>query len=143
MDSSSAGGGGGHQDRRPSRSLRSPPSSSTSSGHGGMIGGRLVGSATNDSLSPSSPSPSIDSSSSEYNIPDDRAPVLKSNKMGPGAGASSTGKSVSSNGGEEVPLLPGEKIEAVYKDLTYLSAYNTQGAMKGTLTVTDYRLYFR
>lgn len=118
------------QPRRPSRpQIRSPPSSA-SSGH-----------ANQDSLSPSSPSPSIDSSSSECNIPDDRAPVLKS--IGGVAGTSGTSKSASSAGGEEVPLLGGEKVVVVYKDLTYLSAYSSQGAMKGTLTVTNYRLYFR
>lgn len=59
------------------------------------------------------------------------------------AGTSATSKSASSAGGEEVPLLGGEKVIVVYKDLTYLSAYSSQGAMKGTLTVTNYRLYFR
>ena len=55
-----------------------------------------------------------------------------------------TGKSTLSNSAlDEVPLLAGERIEAVYKDLTYLSAYANQGALKGTLTVTNYKLYFR
>ena len=100
---------GNHQLRNSSvRPLRSPPSSASSAGVG----------PHHDSLSPSSPSPSLDSSSSEshYNIPGDRAPVLKTGK------GSATAKSAGSNS-EEVPLLGGERIEAVYKELTYLCPY--------------------
>ena len=100
---------GNQQSRNSSvRPLRSPPSSASSAGVG----------PHHDSLSPSSPSPSLDSSSSEshYNIPGDRAPVLKTGK------GSATAKSAGSNS-EEVPLLGGERIEAVYKELTYLCPY--------------------
>ena len=104
-----------------------------------VLEGRYTGYKTHfsffnqDSMSPSSPSPSIDSSSSD-NIPPDRPPVLLNQKK-----ISTTSNSAL----DEVPLLAGERIEAVYKDLTYLSAYANQGAMKGTLTVTNYKLYFR
>ncbi len=40
-------------------------------------------------------------------------------------------------------MLGGERIEAVYGDITYLSPYSLPGAVKGTLTVTNYKLYFR
>ena len=116
------------QDRRPSstRTPISPHSSDSSRG-----GDRGSNNQNPDSLSPSSPSPSIDSSSSD-NIPLDMPP-----KRPPI-------KSTTSNSAlDEVPLLAGERIESVYKDLTYLSAYANQGAMKGTLTVTNYKLYFR
>ena len=43
----------------------------------------------------------------------------------------------------EVPLLGGEKIEAVYPDITYLCPYSFPGSIKGTLTVTNYKLFFR
>ena len=106
------------------------------SGGSSRGGGSGSNNHNQDSLSPSSPSPSIDSSSSD-NIPQDNAPVLTQKSL-------KTGKSTLSNSAlDEVPLLAGERIEAVYKDLTYLSAYANQGALKGTLTVTNYKLYFR
>jgi myotubularin-related protein 1/2 len=43
----------------------------------------------------------------------------------------------------DVPLLGGEKIEAAYPDITYLCPYSLPGAIKGTMTVTNYKLYFR
>ena len=122
------------QERRPSRPLIHSPHSSGGSSRGGGSGSN---NHNQDSLSPSSPSPSIDSSSSD-NIPQDRPPVLTNPKT------LKTGKSTLSNSvSDEVPILAGERIEAVYKDLTYLSAYANQGALKGTLTVTNYKLYFR
>lgn len=59
------------------------------------------------------------------------------------SGANANAGGPSKNVCDEVPLLSGEHIVVVYKDITYLSAYSSQGAMKGTLTVTNYRLYFR
>ena len=118
--------------------VRSPPSSAS----GGSV---QAGEVNHDSLSPSSPSPSIDSSSSEGHnpIPGVRAPVLRTTSSRSGAGqAASASRQISSNG-EEIPLLPGEHIEAVYKDLTYLCPYSIPGAIKGTLTLTNYKLYFR
>jgi len=44
---------------------------------------------------------------------------------------------------EQVPLLAGEKRAAVYKDLTYLCPYSHPGAIKGELTLTNYKLFFR
>jgi len=43
---------------------------------------------------------------------------------------------------EDVPLLGGERIVAVFKDMTYLCPYSVPGAMKGQLTVTNYKLFF-
>ena len=45
--------------------------------------------------------------------------------------------------GIDVPLLAGEKIEAVYADITFLCAYSLPTTVKGTMTVTNYKLYFR
>ena len=128
----------GHSRNSSARPLRSPPSSASSAG-GASEGNHHT---HHDSLSPSSPSPSLDSSSSEshYNVPGHQAPVLKTGAKGSATVASS--KSAGSNS-EEVPLLGGERIEAVYKELTYLCPYSIPGAMKGTLTVTNYKLYFR
>ncbi|XP_013412822.1 myotubularin-related protein 2 isoform X4 [Lingula anatina] len=42
---------------------------------------------------------------------------------------------------EEVPLVPGEKVQGTAKDVTYLCPYT--GPSVGSLTVTNYRLYFR
>ena len=114
------------QERRPSTRTPISPHSSGGSSRGGD---RDSNNHNQDSTT--SPSPSIDSSSSD-NIPLDippKRPPLKS--------------TTSNSALDEVPLLAGERIESVYKDLTYLSAYANQGAMKGTLTVTNYKLYFR
>lgn len=107
--------------RRPSssqRPLRSPPSS-----------------ASSQALSPSSPSPSIDSSSSEYNIPDDRAPVLHHQK-------SATSKSADN---DVPPLLDDEIIAFKYEKITFLTSNHSQGqeSIKGDLYGTNYKLYFR
>lgn len=78
-------------------------------------------------------------------MPGDRPPVLRTagSKGASGqAGSSSTAK-MGNSGEGEIPLLGGERIEAVYKDLTYLCPYSIPGAMKGTLTVTNYKLFFR
>ncbi|XP_077661656.1 phosphatidylinositol-3,5-bisphosphate 3-phosphatase MTMR2 isoform X2 [Eretmochelys imbricata] len=42
---------------------------------------------------------------------------------------------------EEPPLLPGETIKDMAKDVTYICPFT--GAVRGTLTVTNYRLYFK
>uniref|UniRef100_UPI00398F0ED6 myotubularin-related protein 1b isoform X2 n=1 Tax=Pristiophorus japonicus TaxID=55135 RepID=UPI00398F0ED6 len=42
---------------------------------------------------------------------------------------------------EEAPLFPGESIKAIAKDVTYICPFI--GAISGTLTVTDYKLYFK
>ncbi|XP_019726798.1 myotubularin-related protein 1a isoform X3 [Hippocampus comes] len=39
-----------------------------------------------------------------------------------------------------VPLLPGEKIQTTIEDVTYICPY--RGLLNGTLTITDYKLYF-
>ncbi|XP_041926775.1 myotubularin-related protein 1a isoform X2 [Alosa sapidissima] len=41
---------------------------------------------------------------------------------------------------DEVPLVPGETIRATAKDVMYICPFS--GALNGTLTVTDYKLYF-
>ena len=38
--------------------------------------------------------------------------------------------------------LLGENIVAVFGDITYLCPYSAPGALKGTLTLTNYKLYF-
>ncbi|XP_072170820.1 phosphatidylinositol-3,5-bisphosphate 3-phosphatase MTMR2-like [Diadema setosum] len=42
---------------------------------------------------------------------------------------------------EEIPLLLGERIEGIAKDVTYLCPFT--GPMRGTLTITNYKLYFK
>ena len=41
------------------------------------------------------------------------------------------------------PLLAGERVEGVYKDMTYLCPYSVPSALKGTLVLTNYRIYFK
>ncbi|XP_076001666.1 myotubularin-related protein 1a isoform X2 [Genypterus blacodes] len=40
-----------------------------------------------------------------------------------------------------VPLLPGESVQTTVKDVMYICPFN--GLVNGTLTITDYKLYFR
>uniref|UniRef100_A0A8D2DU95 Myotubularin related protein 1 n=2 Tax=Sciurus TaxID=10001 RepID=A0A8D2DU95_SCIVU len=42
---------------------------------------------------------------------------------------------------EEAPLFPGESIKAVVKDVMYICPF--MGAVSGTLTVTDFKMYFK
>ncbi|XP_025061126.1 myotubularin-related protein 1 isoform X2 [Alligator sinensis] len=42
---------------------------------------------------------------------------------------------------EEAPLFPGESIKVIAKDVMYICPF--MGAVSGTLTVTDYRLYIK
>ncbi|XP_006000709.1 myotubularin-related protein 2 [Latimeria chalumnae] len=42
---------------------------------------------------------------------------------------------------EEPPLLPGESIKDMAKDVTYICPFT--GPIRGTLTVTNYKLYFK
>ncbi|XP_011936761.1 PREDICTED: myotubularin-related protein 1 [Cercocebus atys] len=42
---------------------------------------------------------------------------------------------------EEAPLFPGESIKAIVKDVMYICP--VMGAVSGTLTVTDFKLYFK
>uniref|UniRef100_A0A452I052 phosphatidylinositol-3,5-bisphosphate 3-phosphatase n=1 Tax=Gopherus agassizii TaxID=38772 RepID=A0A452I052_9SAUR len=42
---------------------------------------------------------------------------------------------------EEAPLFPGESIKAIAKDVMYICPF--MGAVSGTLTVTDFKMYFK
>ncbi|KAJ1197968.1 hypothetical protein NDU88_001812 [Pleurodeles waltl] len=42
---------------------------------------------------------------------------------------------------EEAPLFPGEAIKAIVKDVMYICPF--MGAVSGTLTVTDFKMYFK
>ncbi|XP_045141401.1 myotubularin-related protein 1 isoform X2 [Echinops telfairi] len=42
---------------------------------------------------------------------------------------------------EEAPLFPGESIKAIVKDVMYICPF--LGAVSGTLTVTDFKMYFK
>ncbi|XP_028840667.1 myotubularin-related protein 1b isoform X2 [Denticeps clupeoides] len=42
---------------------------------------------------------------------------------------------------EEAPRIPGESIKAIAKDVMYICPFS--GAVSGTLTITDYKLYFK
>ena len=102
------------------------------------------------SLSPSSPSPSIGSSSSAEG-PDLHSPSSPPAHLGhrgrPGPGSGGGHAKGAANSAAlhqiDVPLLAGEKIEAVYPDITFLCAYSLPTSVKGTMTVTNYKLFFR
>ena len=102
------------------------------------------------SLSPSSPSPSIGSSSSAEG-PDLHSPSSPPAHLGghrggrPGAGQGHAKGAANSAALHQidVPLLTGEKIEAVYPEITFLCAYSLPASVKGTMTVTNYKLFFR
>ena len=90
------------------------------------------------STSPSSPSHSIDSSSSSL---DSSQGVAANHNAAPRVSVSQhqeTGASTT-----ELSLLHGENIEANYSDIAYLCPYSQQSTIRGTLTVTNYRLYFK
>ena len=93
------------------------------------------------SLSPSSPSPSIGSSSSAEgpDLHSPSSPPVQLHRGHPGGHHHGGGHAK----GIDVPLLAGEKIEAVYADITFLCAYSLPTTVKGTMTVTNYKLYFR
>jgi len=42
---------------------------------------------------------------------------------------------------DDLPLLPGERVQDKAKDVTYLCPYS--GPSRGVLSVTNYKLYFR
>ncbi|XP_057216291.1 myotubularin-related protein 1b isoform X2 [Triplophysa rosa] len=42
---------------------------------------------------------------------------------------------------EEAPRVPGESIKAIVKDVMYICPFS--GVVRGTLTITDYKLYFK
>nr|XP_042707049.1 myotubularin-related protein 1 isoform X8 [Chrysemys picta bellii] len=42
---------------------------------------------------------------------------------------------------EEAPIFPGESIKAIAKDVMYICPF--MGAVSGTLTVTDFKMYFK
>jgi len=42
---------------------------------------------------------------------------------------------------DDPPLLPGEKVQGVAREVTYLCPYS--GPARGVLSVTNYRLHFR
>jgi len=87
------------------------------------------------STSPSSPSHSLDSSNSSLDQggPPEYRGVAPRVSISHHEGGSRT---------ESPPLLPGEKFVSLYQDIVYLCPF-TPGSIKGTLTVTNYRLYFR
>lgn len=103
------------------------------------------GSPSESAAALSSPSShSLNSSSSEGPDPQLRSPGHRSqNSAGGGGGGSGSGSGGQEDHSKNVPLLGGETIEAVYPDLTYLCPYSVPGAMKGTMTITNYKLYFK
>eukprot|EP00092_Neocalanus_flemingeri_P006263 GFUD01006737.1.p1 GENE.GFUD01006737.1~~GFUD01006737.1.p1 ORF type:complete len:639 (-),score=187.44 GFUD01006737.1:255-2171(-) len=87
------------------------------------------------STSPSSPSRSLDSSNSSLdNIPGSVPRLSVFHHVGEGVPVR-----------DEVPLLLGENVEAVYQDIAFLCPISSAGTgpIRGTLTITNYRLYFR
>ena len=41
------------------------------------------------------------------------------------------------------PLLAGERVEGMYKDMTYICPYSLPCAVKGSMVLTNYRIYFK
>ena len=85
------------------------------------------------STSPSSPSRSIASSSSSLDSSQGNKVPRVSVSHHDGAGAVR----------DEVPLYHGENVQAVYQDIAYLCPFSNPNTIRGTLTITNYRLYFR
>lgn len=54
---------------------------------------------------------------------------------------SSIGETSTPSRPDDPPLLPGEKVHEVAKEVTYLCPYS--GPSRGVLTVTNYKLHFR
>jgi len=86
------------------------------------------------STSPSSPSASIDSSSSSL----DSCQGHLTNSNAP----SRVGSQYQEGGVGELKLLPEETIKGDYQ-VTYICPFSNPSPIRGTLTITNYRLYFR
>ena len=89
------------------------------------------------STSPSSPSHSINSSSSSL----DSSQGVSTNQSA--VPRVSVNQPHAEGGVAELSLLHGENIEANYSDIAYLCPFSSPSTIRGTLTVTNYRLYFR
>lgn len=50
-------------------------------------------------------------------------------------------ENVASGRSDDPPLLPGEKVQGVARDVTYLCPFS--GPARGGLSVTNYKLYFK
>lgn len=50
-------------------------------------------------------------------------------------------ENVPSGRSDDPPLLPGEKVQGVARDVTYLCPFS--GPARGGLSVTNYKLYFK
>jgi len=88
---------------------------------------------SSSTTSPSSPSRSIDSSNSSLDSSQSGTAVIR-NPVMPRASASNP---------QELVCLPGETQEAEYTDIEYHCPFSTPSALKGTLKITNYRLFFR
>uniref|UniRef100_A0A1B6HZS2 phosphatidylinositol-3,5-bisphosphate 3-phosphatase n=1 Tax=Homalodisca liturata TaxID=320908 RepID=A0A1B6HZS2_9HEMI len=58
-----------------------------------------------------------------------------------GQDSSSVGETSTPSRPDDPPLLPGEKVQGVAKEVTYLCPYS--GPSRGVLSVTNYKLHFR
>ena len=54
-----------------------------------------------------------------------------------------SGSSVQNEADNIPPLLVGERVEGMYKDMTYLCPYSLPCAVKGSMVLTNYRIYFK
>lgn len=108
--------------------------------HNAPAGMRAKHRNDSSSTSPSSPSPSLDSSNSSIDQAGFGPRISVSHDESGGGGGGGAGREDSA-----LPLLAGEKIEAVYQEIAFLCPYSSPGSgpVRGGLTVTDYRLYFR
>ncbi|XP_066570993.1 myotubularin-related protein 1a isoform X2 [Amia ocellicauda] len=100
---------------------------------------QLIAATISSQISGSVPSDSI---SRDYKEPADGANGYHSDtdsELAPHTSALRDGNKLAQM--EEAPRFPGESIKAIAKDVMYICPFT--GAVSGTLTVTDYKLYFK
>lgn len=100
-----------------------------------VVGMRTKHRNDSSSTSPSSPSPSLDSSNSSIDQAGFGQRISVSHEEGGRVRRDEAA----------LPLLAGEKIEAAYQEIAFLCPFSSPGSgpVRGVLTVTNYRLYFR
>ncbi|XP_042335722.1 myotubularin-related protein 1 isoform X3 [Sceloporus undulatus] len=148
MEGGSGGGGGPGPVRRPSRFPSLPPAAPSAAGAGpssSASGSRqpsvealdsptgshvewckqLIAATISSQISGSVPSDTVSREYRVYKRPTIRA-LRDGNKLAQM---------------EEAPLFPGESIKSIAKDVMYICPFI--GAISGTLTVTDFKMYFK
>ncbi|XP_077163829.1 phosphatidylinositol-3-phosphate phosphatase MTMR1 isoform X2 [Paroedura picta] len=103
---------------------------------------QLIAATISSQISGSTPADTV---SREYRVY--RRPTIREIQDGPNGYPSDAGVDQALRDGnklaqmEEAPLFPGETIKAIAKDVMYICPFI--GAISGTLTVTDFKMYFK